>query len=337
MLTTRIPTIDIRDKHSSESDPTATLGLDQLSTLLYTALTQYPYYTIVSGLSPIKNPRKLELLLRAVRAKISPSTGINKENFNSLSFTRVSVANKPDQAGEVIQISRTHSALPPHTDSAYALLPHEMVVFHCVEADENGGRSFMVPIDDVIKHLSDDVIDRLRDAVYPFGEAHYPIRRYPIICGDRKAAFVRYYNVQLQHASLEESAEFSSEHRLALNKLDALLAKDELYQKFHLQPGEILFMNNQRVLHGRTALTEGTSRIIYRMRLAVASLSAHEQIVAPNDVSSHVALAKELEWLGRTEQALHHYQQASKLAPEEQDIQEAYRTLLSKISDKNSL
>jgi hypothetical protein len=324
MLTATIPTIDIR---AAGPEPTATMGLDSLSAQLYQALTHYPYYTVVTGFSPIEDPRKLEFLLRAVRAKISPQTGINKENFKSLSFTKVSVA-PPSSGGEATQLSLTHSALPPHTDSAYDLLPHEMVVFHCVEADENGGKTFMIPLEDVLQRLSDSVIARLQDPVYPFGEG-----RYPIICGDRNAPFIRYYNVQLQHDSMAECLEFTEAHRSALDTLDTLLTQDELYQRFHLQPGQILFMHNQKVLHGRTALSKGTSRILYRMRLAVASLSAHEQMVAPNDVRSHMALAKELAWLGRTERALQHYQQASELAgeaaPEQKEIQDACSSLLN--------
>ncbi len=345
MLATSIPTIDIRDKHDTQSDtqsdtpnavqnnsqtePTPALSLDELSASLYKSLTHYPYYTVVNGFSPIKNPRKLELLLRAVREKISPQTGINKENFNSLAFTRVSVAHatpEGDAAGaEAVQISLTNAALPPHTDSAYEVIPHELVVFHCVKVDENGGSSFMIPVDDILQRLDDDVIARLQDPVYPFGEG-----RYPIICGDRNKAFIRYYNIQLQQEAIAESAEFTQAHLSALNALDNLLTQDELYQKFHLQPGQILFMNNQRVLHGRTALTEGTSRVLYRMRLSAASLSAHEQIVAPRDVQTHVKLAKELAWLGRFEQALHHYTQASELAPDREDILEAYDALLLK-------
>jgi hypothetical protein len=337
MLTMSIPTINIQDEQGTKQAPTASsgsslsssMGLDELSALLYKALTHYPYYTIVNGFSPIKDPRKLEFLLRAVRAKISPQTGINKENFKSLSFTRVFVAPKPEKEGEDIQISLTNSALPPHTDSAYSLLPHEMVVFHCVEADETGGRSFMIPIDDVLQNLSEEVIARLSDPVYPFGEGQYPI-----ICGDRNATFIRYYNIQLQQDAIAELPDFTEAHRSALDILDALLTKESLYQRFHLQPGQILFMNNQRVLHGRTALTEGTHRVLYRMRLSVASLSANEQIVAATvanrNVQAHMRLAKELEWLGRLERALYHYHQASTLAPEQQDVLDAYNALLLK-------
>jgi Taurine catabolism dioxygenase TauD, TfdA family len=313
---TGVPTIHVnenRDEQQAssapEKTPEKTLGLDELSTSLFKALTQYPYYAVVNGFSPIADPRKLELLLRAIRAKISPSTGINKENFNSLSFTKVSVT-------------------PPvaHTDSAYDLLPHEMVVFHCVEADENGGRTLMVPVDDVLAHLSAEAIARLREPVYPFGQGHYPI-----LFGDQRAPFMRYYNVQLRHASIQESVEFTPAHRAALNTLDTLLENQALYQQFHLQPGQILFMHNQKTLHGRTALSQGTHRILYRMRLSVASLSANEQMtVAANDAQTHMALAQGLEWLGRLEQALYHYRRASELAPQQQDVLAAYRALLFK-------
>jgi tetratricopeptide (TPR) repeat protein len=185
----------------------------------------------------------------------------------------------------------------------------------------------MVPIDRILRHLSDDVIGRLREPVYPFGEGLYPI-----VFGEPDAPSMRYYNVQLRHAAIQESDKFTSEHRAALNTLDALLAKEALYHKFHLEPGQILFMHNQKTLHGRTALSAGTDRVIYRMRLSVASLSGNEQrVVAAEDARSHLALAEVLEWLGRFEQALHHYKQASELAPEQSGIVNAYESLLIKI------
>jgi tetratricopeptide (TPR) repeat protein len=340
MLTASNPT-DIPTIHVNENRGEATgLSLDELSTSLLKSLTQYPYYAVVNGFSPIKDPKKLELLLRAIRAKISPQTGINKENFNSLSFTRVSVT-PPAEDGKATQVSLTHAALPPHTDSAYDLLPHEMVVFHCVEADENGGRTLMVPIDHVLKHLSDDVITRLREPVYPFGQGRYPILFGDQDFGDRtdnqSASFMRYYNVQLRHASIQNSVEFTPAHRAALDTLDNLLENQELYHLFHLQPGQILFMHNQKTLHGRTALSQGTHRILYRMRLSVASLSANEQMtIAANDAQTHLALAKALEWLGRLEQALHHYRQASELAPQQPDALAAYQALLSKTDSQKS-
>lgn len=334
-MTASIPTIDIqghqRDagSNSAKSNSSeATLSLDQLSASIYKALTQYPYYAIVNGFSPIKDPRKLETLARAIQAKISPRTEINQENFNSFSFTKVSVArtSATDEGSEFTQVSRTLASLPPHTDSSYEVLPHEMVIFHCVEADENGGYSLMVPAIDVLRRLDNDVIARLREPVYPFGQG-----RYAIVCGDQNSPLIRYYQIQLEHTATLKSAEFSGEHRSALEALDAVLSQDGICHQFHLQPGQILFMHNQRVFHGRTALSKGTRRTIYRMRINVASLSANEQILVATDVATHMTLAKELAWLGRTERALHHYRQASELAPNDSDVLEAYGSLLLKI------
>lgn len=332
MLTASIPTIDTQGRGDAGPRDTASpLNLDGLSASVYEALTQYPYYTIVDGLPPLRDPAQLSALARAIRAKISPRTGMGREDLGRISFTKVYVTRESaeDEDSEVTQYSRTHSPLPPHTDSSYAVLPHEMVVFHCVEADENGGKTLMFPVDDVVQHLDTDVLARLREPVYPFGQG-----RYAIICGDQDAPLIRYYHAQLERTLSIESVNLSGEHRSALEALNDLLAQDRLFHQFHLQPGQILFMHNQKVLHGRTALSADTHRLLYRLRLNVTSLSTDEQIATANDVRSHMTLAVELERLGRIERALHHYHQASELAselaPEQSNVLEAYGSLLLK-------
>jgi tetratricopeptide (TPR) repeat protein len=337
MLTASIPTIDTQGNDDAQSQPASksnpSLNLEQLSISLHKALTEYPYYAIVSGLPPLRDPAQLSALACAVRAKISPRTGINRESVSKVSFTEVYVARESteveDEDSGVTQYSRTRLPLPPHTDSSYAVLPHEVVVFHCIEADENGGETLMVPVDDVLRHLDDDVLARLREPVYPFGQGHYAV-----VCGDRNKPLIRYYEAQLERTLSLESVDLSLEHRSAIEALDTLLAQDELFHKFHLQPGQTLFMHNQRVLHGRTALSPDTQRRLYRLRLNVTSLSADEQIAAAYSVPTHMALATELAWLGRIERALHHYQKASELAhdqPGQSDVLEAYGFLLLKI------
>ncbi len=325
---TGIPTIDIYGRNTGVEYSQTTLSLDQLSAAVHQALTQYPYYTVVNGFSPMKDPHTLETLACAIRAKISPRTETNREHLNPVSFTEVYVARESlevldDASSEFTQVSRTRAPLPPHTDSSYEVLPHEMVIFHCIKADEGGGNSLMIPAEDVLQRLDDDVIARLREPVYPFGRG-----RHAILCGDRTTPFIRYYQIQLEHTSHLKSTELSAEHRSALKALNAVLCQEELCHKFHLKPGQILFMHNQKVFHGRTALSTNADRLMYRMRLHVSSLSADEQIFVANDAPTHMTLAKELSWLGRLERALYHYQQASELAPEQPNVLEAYGSFL---------
>jgi tetratricopeptide (TPR) repeat protein len=342
-IPTNIPTIDTQGKQDAEARSASPLNLDQLSASVHQALIQYPYYAVVNGFPPLRDPEQLSALARAIRAKISPRTGMNQEDFTRISFTKVYIARESASAepadSEVTQYSRTHLPLPPHTDSSYAVLPHEMVIFHCVEADEAGGETLMVPVDDILQHLDDEVLARLREPVYPFGQGRYAVvsGNGRAFGGNRNASLIRYYQAQLERTLSVEAADLSAEHRSALAALDALLAQDKLCHKFHLQPGQILFMHNQKVLHGRTALSTHTHRLLYRLRLSVTSLSNDEQIAGADDVATHMTLAIELERLGRIERALHHYQQASELAAElaaEQgsdalsDALEAYGSLL---------
>lgn len=326
--TKHTPTLEIgRVKTASTTQQDTTLSLDELSKSIYDALTQYPYYIVVNGFTPLRERNQLMDLARAIRAKISPLSATNREDINKVSFTKVYINRQSGETEEsnVTRYSRTHLRLPPHTDSSYMMLPHEIVGFHCIEADENGGESIMVPIDDILQNLDKEALTCLREPVYPFGQGCHAI-----ICGDEDNPLIRYYQAQVQR-SLNEDYSLSQKHQAALTALDELLEQDRILQKFHLKPGQIVFMHNHKVLHGRTALTPESNRVLYRLRMHVTSLGNQGQIAAPKDVNTYMELATELENMGRFESALQQYRHATELAADDVDVLNAYGSLLLKI------
>ena len=322
LLTKYPPTIEIQQPKTG-----ATISLNEVSTSIYDALTQYPYYIVVDGFTPLRERTQLMDFGRAVRAKISPPSKTNREDINRVSFTKVYINRQQEEAeeGGATQYSRTHLRLPPHTDSSYMMLPHEIVAFHCIEADENGGETIMVPIDDIIKHLDKNVLQRLGDPVYPFGRGCHAI-----ICGEEKNPLIRYYHAQVKRFLTPDTPTFSQEHQAALKSLDELLEQTHLYQKFHLKPGQILFMHNHKVLHGRTELSSESNRVLYRIRMHAASLDARGQIAAAHNVETYMKLASELERIGRFEAALEQYRHGNELAPDDIKLLNAYGSLLLK-------
>ncbi|AFY57521.1 Taurine catabolism dioxygenase TauD, TfdA family [Rivularia sp. PCC 7116] len=322
------PTLEIgRVKTASNTQQDTTLSLDELSKSISDALTQYPYYIVVNGFTPLRERNQLMDLARAIRAKISPPSRTNHEDFNKVSFTKVYInrQNGETEESSVTRYSRTHLRLPPHTDSSYMMLPHEIVAFHCIEADENGGESIMVPIDDILQNLDKEVVACLREPVYPFGQDCHAI-----ICGDEDNALIRYYQAQIQR-SLNENHLLSEKHQAALKALDELLDQNHLMQTFHLKPGQIVFMQNHKVLHGRTALSPESNRVLYRLRMHVNSLGNQGKIAAPQDVNSYMELATELENMGRFESALEQYRYATEFAADDMGVLNAYGSLLLKI------
>ena len=326
--TKHTPTLEIqRVKTASNTEQDTTLSLDELSKSIYDALTQYPYYVVVNGFTPLRERNQLMDLARAIRAKISPPSRSNRENTNKVSFTKVYINRQSGETEEssVTRYSRTDLPLPPHTDSSYMMLPHEIVAFHCIEADENGGESIMIPVDDILQNLDKEVLACFREPVYPFGQGSHAI-----ICGDEDNPLIRYYQAQVQR-SLNEDNSLSEKHQTALKALDELLDENHIQQQFHLKPGQIVFMHNHKVLHGRTALSPESNRVLYRLRMHVNSLGNQGQIVVPYDVHSYIELATELENMGRFESALQQYYYATELAPDDIDVLNAYGSMLLKI------
>ncbi len=327
--TKNTPTLEIgRVKTASTNQQDTTISLDELSKSIYDALIQYPYYIVVNGFTPLRERNQLMDLARALRAKISPQSKTNHEDIDKVSFTKVYINRQSGETEEssVTRYSRTHLRLPPHTDSSYMTVPHEIVAFHCIEADQSGGETIMVPIDDILKNLDKNVLACLREPVYPFGQSCHGI-----ICGDEDNPLIRYYNAQVQRSLKTDMAPLSEEHQAALKALDQLLDQNHLLQKFHLKPGQIIFMHNHKVLHGRTALSPETNRLLYRLRMHVASLGGEGQIGAAHNVKTYMTLAEELEQMGRFESALQQYRYASELAPDNLDVLNAKGSVLLKI------
>lgn len=319
-----VPTVDIQ----------SVSGLSASSSLIYDALTHYPYFAVVNGLPPMEDAGQLSNLVCAIRAKLSPPTDTNREPLTEVSFTKVFIkpdsdpltqdkAQKEAEESGVTQYSRTHLPLSPHTDSSYALLPHEIVVFHCVRSDDDGGETIMVPVDDILKRLDEDVIARLRKPVYPFGEGLHPI-----LTGREAVPLIRYYRAQVERTMAQSAITLAPEYVSALDALDVLLARDELFFKFHLRPGQTLFMHNQRVMHARTALSPTTDRLLYRLRMHAYSLSADEGIAPARDSEAHLDLAIALEDLGRLARARYHYRKACELSSNDTEALEMFGAFL---------
>jgi len=215
------------------------------------AAQNYPYFIKLTG---FPNQDSAELL----RTIISSMDNEHKR----LSYTEVKVNPRAATAERpVTAYSRTHEALAPHTDSTYLTAPHELVAFLCGTADKQGGETLMVPVDDIVKNLSDEDIGYLKESYFDFGRG-----KHSIIFTDKDGKVaIRYYRAQLDHIS-NRGDDLLDKTKEVLSRLDVLL--DKLSQKtiFKLHSGEAVLMNNMRVLHGRQSFPETSDRIFYRYR-----------------------------------------------------------------------
>ncbi len=162
--------------------------------------------------------------------------------------------------------------LEPHTDSTYMNIPHNLVAFQCIVADKVGGESIMIPIEDILPQIENENLELLKSPVFPFGN-----NLYPIITGTPGDEEIRYYREQIERILELETFSLADKYRAAIDTLDTVLQQPGCSMQFPLQPGQILFMHNRKVLHGRTGFSLTSDRLLYRVRLHVPSFEFEEE------------------------------------------------------------
>ncbi len=258
-----IPTLNIPE-FLSDSDDSKTISLRKLAESICTALENYPHFVVVNGYPAIEDRENL-ISLGQVICDVNSSQ-------EKVSFTKVRIDRaKANFDGTATRYSRTHLPLVPHTDSSYSLKPHEVVAFQCIVSDETGGASIIIPVEDILQKIDPHCIELLRDPVYPFEE-----NSYPIIFGESGNEHIRYYRAQIDRTIGLTGRSLSRQHHKAIDQLDSLLQSSELGSQFPLQPGQIAFAHNTKVLHGRTGFSPDSDRLLFRIRLHIPSLAAKE-------------------------------------------------------------
>lgn len=188
-----------------------------------------------------------------------------------------------DGKDQELPISRTRKAFPLHTDGSAILVPPDYVILACCVAAPKhaGGATIIVTAQDVAgcvrKIGGDDALSALGDAVYPLRLMHageWHIHEVPILEVTDRETRIRYRDGMLDQA---DSERLTSRHRNAFRILETVLRHQIRTQTFQLAPGDLLALNNWRVLHGRTQVREGYDRRLRRMKIRASesgSLSA---------------------------------------------------------------
>jgi trimethyllysine dioxygenase len=163
----------------------------------------------------------------------------------------------------------TSLALGAHTDTAYLSVPAGIQVFHCTQHDGDGGRTLLVDGFHAAERL------RVEDP-----KAFETLCRYRIYHenNDRNAHYVRSLDPVLKVHPVSEDLEMIrynhydrapisticqtdvSQYYDALAALSSRVADPGAEFWMKLDPGIVIFIDNWRVLHGRSAFT-GLRRI----------------------------------------------------------------------------
>jgi hypothetical protein len=165
-----------------------------------------------------------------------------------------------------------------HTDTQYFKKPEEAFSLFCVTADKPGKGTNMLlharDVVDALKHThGDDVLEQLaRD--FPFrvpsvytasGEdAEIEITWAPILSDG--GAKVRYRRDTINNALMDPSVRLDDAQMLAMDQLDDIL-RSLPSTDYHLQPGDGIVINNERVFHARNFFDD-PKRHLWRVRMS---------------------------------------------------------------------
>jgi hypothetical protein len=183
------------------------------------------------------------------------------------------------QAG--VYTSKSHDQLDIHNDGAMSPYGHEVAYFAllCVGSPKTGGESVLISAPAVVQCLASDFprdLDRLRRP-FAFERSHVaragqdPILRAPIIDDQGPRLRVRLNRQRVEMAPVLTGIPLTEQDISALDALDSVLWREELQFRYTLQPGDLLVVDDNLVIHSRESFvddpTSGHQRCLVRVLL----------------------------------------------------------------------
>jgi alpha-ketoglutarate-dependent taurine dioxygenase len=149
-----------------------------------------------------------------------------------------------------------------HTDGPQYEIPPRFVGLRCVRPAQAGGASKLVSAHAVHEELSarsPDLLRRLYDEFHFHQKPGPRTVRAPIFTRDPSsgALRIRYLGEYVRSGHAIANTPLDDEAKNALDALDALLADEGRFAvRFDLGAGDVLVLDNDRVLHGRDAFRD---------------------------------------------------------------------------------
>jgi alpha-ketoglutarate-dependent taurine dioxygenase len=157
-------------------------------------------------------------------------------------------------------------ALRLHTDSAYSPQPHAVIALACVHnTDADWGDSVLASVSDVAERLARTEFAALVEMPVVFTKTrsgHVEQRHSAPVLEPRAPGLTCRLN--LDHLTTDPLT--PAVLLAAIDRLADLLADAAVQVK--LRPGDLLLIDNRRVLHGRTPLAGQSGRLLRRLKLA---------------------------------------------------------------------
>lgn len=168
--------------------------------------------------------------------------------------------------------STTSSEFPLHTDGYEIERPYRAVLLHCVQASSVGGDTLIANVDDVVANLTAGALSALMEPRFPTSTSSVAV-----LARDEGGTWrVRYNLDAIDHFMCSRESQDNlgqREARVALEELARVAARLGHERAIRLRTGDCVVLDNERVLHGRTAYPSNEPRLLKRVRLSTLRLA----------------------------------------------------------------
>ncbi len=186
------------------------------------------------------------------------ASGTSLERFRGVAGDLGDVFYEADvrMGGERPRNYQLPAAIDFHTDHVSA----EIAAWFCVERESDGGAMQFVDLSPAAKSLGEQELDALGRVRVPDNAVWSEGGDIPV-CAIRNGQRVFHYVPWLKLNAPDEEAR----QALAKFKAGIAAAKAERIVELDLEPGDLVFVDNHRIMHGRRAIPAGSKRNLKRL------------------------------------------------------------------------
>jgi alpha-ketoglutarate-dependent taurine dioxygenase len=157
-------------------------------------------------------------------------------------------------------VARSSTEVRLHTDGSFESTPPKALFLQCVQNDTEGyGVSVLVDIWKVVKELSPLNLKVLLETPFQFQRIENGVKV------KKEKTVIEYNNIYAGCYRNDRKSKLippTEEAKLALDEFEQIISAQVLQETLFLNPGDILLVDNQRMLHGRTVLSGTHPRML---------------------------------------------------------------------------